>query len=45
MLNHIIWVVIVTETDRPKSVPNVSVIELFGGVLSCHVAFWICLWV
>ena len=36
----------VTPTDRPKSVRNCCVIEVFGGVfLCCHVAFWIFQWV
>ena len=35
----------VTPTDRPKSVRNSCVIKVFGGVLCCHVAFWIFLWV
>ena len=39
--NHTSWVAIVTPTDRPKSVRNPCVIEVFGGVLCCHVAFWI----
>ena len=35
--NHTSWVAIVTPTDRPKSVRNRCVIEVFGGVfvLSC----------
>ena len=32
-VNHTSWVAIVTPTDRPKSVRNRSVIELFGGVV------------
>ena len=36
----------VTPTDRPKSVRNCCVIEVFGGVfVCCHDAFWIFLWV
>ena len=31
--NHTSWVAIVTATDRPKSVRNRCVIEVFGGVL------------
>ena len=31
--NHTSWVVIVTQTDRPKSVRNRSAIEVYGGVL------------
>ena len=30
--NHTSWVAIVTPTDRPKSVRNRCVIEVFGGV-------------
>ena len=30
--NHTSWVVIVTPTDRPKSVRNRCVIDVFGGV-------------
>ena len=33
-VNNTSWVAIVTPTDRPKSVRNRCVIELFGGVLS-----------
>ena len=32
-VNHTSWMTIVTPTDRPKSVRNRSVIELFYGVL------------
>ena len=32
-VNHTSWVVIATPTDRPKSVRNRSVIELFCGVV------------
>ena len=32
-VNHTGWVAIVTPTDRPKSVRNRSVIELFCGVV------------
>ena len=36
----------VTPTDRPKSVRNRCVIEVFEGVfLCCHDAFWTFLWV
>ena len=38
--NHTSWVGVVTPTDRPKSVPNRFVIEVFGGVLCCHFACW-----
>ena len=30
--NHTSWVAIVTPTDRPKSVRNRCVIEVFGGI-------------
>ena len=43
--NHTSWVTSVTPTDRPKSVRNSCEIKIFGGVLCCHVAFWIVLWV
>ena len=33
------FVTVVTPTDRPKSVRNRDVIEVFGGVVCCHVAF------
>ena len=36
--NHTIWGTVVTPTDRPKSVRNNCVIEVFGGVLYCHFA-------
>ena len=39
--NHTSWAAIVTPTDRPKSVRNGCVIEVFGAFLCCHVAFWI----
>ena len=32
-VNHTIWVAVVTPTDRPKSVRNRCVIELFCGVV------------
>ena len=31
-LNHTSWMTIVTQTDRPKSVRNRCIIEVFGGV-------------
>ena len=31
--NHTSWIVLDTSTDRPKSVRNCCVIEIFGGVL------------
>ena len=33
--NHTSWVTAVTQTDRPKSVRNRCVIEVFGGVCVC----------
>ena len=32
-VNHTSWVVVVTPTDRPKSVRNCCLIELFCGVV------------
>ena len=32
-VNHISWVVVVTSSDRPKSVRNRCVIELLSGVV------------
>ena len=32
-VNHTSWVAIVTPTDRPKSVRNLSVMKLFCGVV------------
>ena len=44
--NHTRRVTAVTPTDRPQSVRNRCVIEVFGGVfLCCHDVFWIFLWV
>ena len=37
LLTYTIWVAIVTPTDRPKSVRNRCVIEVFGGVYKCVV--------
>ena len=37
-INHTSWVAVVTPTDRPKSVRNRCVIELFCGVICCHFA-------
>ena len=44
-VNHTSWVAVVTPTDRPKSVRNRYVIELFCGVV-CVVTlpFWHCCW-
>ena len=39
--NHISWVTIVTQTDRPKSVHNRCVIEVFGGVFVLSLCFLI----
>ena len=40
-VNHTSWVAVVTPTDRPKSVRNRCLIELFCGVvcLCCHCSF------
>ena len=43
--NHTSWVAVVTLTDRPKSVRNRCVIEVYGDIFGCHVAFWMFLWV
>ena len=32
-VHHTSWMAVVTPTDRPKSVPNRCVIELFCGVV------------
>ena len=37
--NHTSWVAIVTLTDRPKSVRNRCVIEVFGGVFALSRCF------
>ena len=37
--NHTSWVAVVTPTDRPKSVRNRCVIEVFMACLCCRVAF------
>ena len=44
-INHTSWVAVVTPTDRPKSVRNCCVIELFCGVV-CVVTlpFWYFCW-
>ena len=44
-VNHTIWVAVVTPTDRPRSVRNRCVIELFCGVV-CVVTlpFWHFCW-
>ena len=42
--NHTSWVAIVTLTDRPKSVRNRCVIEVFGGVFvlsRCFLDFFV----
>ena len=38
--NHTNWVAVVTSTDRPKSVRNRYIIEIFGGVFCCHFTFF-----
>ena len=44
-VNHTSWVAIVTPTDRPKSVRNRSVIELFCGVVCVFILpFWHLCW-
>ena len=45
LFNHASGVTAVTQTDRPKSVRNRCVIKVLGGVLCCHHALWIFLWV
>ena len=45
-VNHTSWVAIVTKTDRPKSVRNRSVIELFCGVVCVVILpFWHFCWI
>ena len=42
--NHTSWVAIVTSTDRPKSIRNRCVIEVFGGVCvlsHCFLGFFV----
>ena len=44
-VNHASWVAIITSTDRPKSVRNRSVIELFCGVVFVVIVpFWHFCW-
>ena len=38
-VNHTSWQVFVTPTDCPKSIRNLCLIELFGGVLYCQIIF------
>ena len=42
--NHTSWIAVDTPTDRPKSVRNRYVIEVFGGVfvlsLDCSIFWW-----
>ena len=38
--NHTSWLAIVSPTDRPKSVRNRCVIEVFGGVYVLLRCFW-----
>ena len=40
LVNHTSWVAIVTPTDRPKSVRNCCVIELFGNVSHLLLSFF-----
>ena len=39
--NYTNWMSVVTRTDRPKSVRNRCVIEVFGGVFVLSIGFWI----
>ena len=39
-LNLTSWVAFVTPTNRPKSVRDRCVIEVFGGGFVIHFAFW-----
>ena len=41
-VNHTSWVAVVTPTDRPKSVRNRCLVELFCGVV-CVVTLHFCL--
>ena len=43
--NHTSWMAIVTPTDRPKSVRNSCVIEIFGRFCVVTLLFLIFLWV
>ena len=38
-VNHTSWMTVVTPTDRPKSVRNCCVIEVFGGVFVLSFCF------
>ena len=38
-VNHTSWVTVVTQTDRPKSVSNRCVINIFGGVFVLPVCY------
>ena len=38
--NHTSEVAVVAPTDRPKSVRNHYIIQVFGDVFFCHVAFF-----
>ena len=40
--NHTSWVTAVTPTDRPKSVRNICVIKVFGGVFMLSRCFLDC---
>ena len=39
--NHTSWMSVVTPTDRPKSVRNCCVIEVYGGVFVLSIGFQI----
>ena len=43
-LNVASWVAVHSPNDRPKSVHNRCVIEVFGGVLCCHFPLSIFCW-
>ena len=42
--NNTSWMTVVTPTDRPKSVRNLCVIEVFGGVFVLSIGFRIFCW-
>ena len=42
MFNHTFWIAVGSLTDRPKSVRNRCVMEVFGGVLALSVFFKFC---
>ena len=43
-VNHTCWMTVVTPTDRPKSVRNCCVIEMFGGIFVLSIGFRIFSW-